>query len=104
MGRFAFFTVWFYGFIAQAEKTVKTWEKTRLQNLVCHKSGGYYARLFRNGKEIWKPLKTSHFSVAEARMAAALKEHRERKGKKIDPSKCQDDLRAGGGPPPAAGE
>ena len=41
----------------QAEKTVKTWEKTRLQNLVRHKTGGYYARLYLNGKEIWKSLK-----------------------------------------------
>ncbi len=73
----------------QAEKTVKTWEKTRLQNLVRHKSGRYYARLFLNGKEIWKALKTSHFSVAEARLAVVLKEHRERKGKEIDASNAK---------------
>ena len=53
----------------KANTTVKTWEKTRLQNLVRHKSGRYYARLFLNGKEIWKSLKTSHFSVAEAKLA-----------------------------------
>jgi len=70
----------------EATVTVKTWEKTRLQNLVRHKSGGYYARLYLNGKEIWKSLKTSHFSVAEARLAKAQKEHRERKTKEIDPS------------------
>jgi integrase len=60
---------------------VKTWEKTKLQNLVRHKSGRYYARLFLNGKEIWKSLKTSHFSVAEARLAITQKEHKERKSR-----------------------
>ena len=64
--------------------TVKTWEKTRLQNLVRHKSGRYYARLFLNGKEIWKSLKTSHFSVAEARLAVFQKEHRVLKGKTVN--------------------
>jgi len=64
----------------KAETTVKTWEKTRLQNLVRHKSGRYYARLYLNGKEVWKSLKTSHFSVAEARLATAQKEHREHRG------------------------
>ena len=60
---------------------VKTWEKTRLQNLVRHKSGGYYARLFLNGKEVWKSLKTKHFSVAESRLAEAQKEHRQHKNR-----------------------
>jgi len=59
-------------------KPTKTWEKTRLQNLVRHKSGGYYARAFASGKEVWKSLKTSHFSVAQARLAEFLKEHRQR--------------------------
>jgi integrase len=59
-------------------KPTKTWERTRLQNLVRHKSGRYYARAFANGKEIWKSLGTSHFSVAQARLAEFLKEHRER--------------------------
>jgi integrase len=68
---------------------VKTWEKTPRQNLVRHKSGRYYARLFLNGKEIWKSLKTSHFSVADARLATAVKEHRERKGKKVDASNAK---------------
>ncbi len=57
---------------------MKTWEKTREQNLVRHSSGGYYARAFGNGKEIWKSLKTSHFSVAKARLAEFLKEHRDK--------------------------
>ena len=59
-------------------KPTKTWEKTRLQNLVRHKSGRYYARAFAGGKEVWKSLKTSHFSVAQARLAEFLKEHRKR--------------------------
>jgi integrase len=60
------------------QKTAKTWQRTRLQNLVRHKSGRYYARAFANGKEVWKSLKTSHFSVAQAKLAEFLKEHRER--------------------------
>ena len=61
-------------------KTAKTtWERTRLQNLLRHKSGRYYARAFAGGKEVWKALKTSHFSVAEAKLAEFLKDHRERR-------------------------
>ncbi len=63
------------------QKTAKTWQRTRLQNLVRHKSGRYYARAFANGKEIWKSLKTSHRGVAEARLAEFLKEHRQRRSK-----------------------
>ena len=59
-------------------KPTKTWERTRLQNLVRHKSGRYYGRAFDGGKEVWKSLKTSHFSVAQAKLAEFLKEHRER--------------------------
>jgi integrase len=61
-------------------KPTKTWERTRLRNLILHKSGRYYARAFAGGKEVWKSLKTSHFSVAEAKLAEFLKEHRERRG------------------------
>jgi integrase len=56
---------------------MKTWEKTREQNLVRHKSGRYYARTFNNNKEIWRSLRTAHFSVAKARLAEFLREHRE---------------------------
>ena len=73
----------------KAETTVKTWEKTKRQNLVRHKSGRYYARLFLNGKEIWKSLKTEHFSVAEARLATAVKDHRERKSRVVDASNAK---------------
>jgi hypothetical protein len=56
----------------------KSWEKTKVQNLVRHKSGSYYARTFANNKEIWKGLPTDHFSVAKARLAEFLREHREK--------------------------
>jgi integrase len=59
-------------------KTTKTWQKTRKPNLLRHKSGRYYARAFADGKEFWKALDTSHLSVAQARLAEFLKEHRER--------------------------
>src|SRR6266576_2609253 len=59
--------------------TGKTWQKTRLQNLVRHKSGRYYARAFAHGKEVWKTLDTSHFGVAEAKLAEFLQEHRARR-------------------------
>jgi integrase len=65
------------GFVKQCKPT-KTWERTRLQNLVRHKSGRYYARAFASGKEVWKSLKTSHFSVAQAKLAEFLKDHRQR--------------------------
>jgi integrase len=70
-------------------KTVKTWEKTRLANLVRHKSGRYYARAYSNGKEVWKSLKTSHFGVAEAKLAAFLREHREKRGQIVDASNAK---------------
>jgi Site-specific recombinase XerD len=58
--------------------TVKTWEKTSQQNLVRHKSGRYYARTFANNKEIWKSLKTTHFSIAKSKLAEFLREQREK--------------------------
>jgi integrase len=59
-------------------KPTKTWERTRLQNLVRHKSGRYYARFYVGGKEVWTSLGTSHFSVAEAKLTELKKEHRQR--------------------------
>ena len=61
-------------------KSTKTWQTTRKPNLLRHKSGRYYARAFARGKEVWKSLKTSHYSVAEAKLSEFLKEHRERVG------------------------
>jgi integrase len=58
----------------------KVWTKTGKDNLVRHKSGRYYARVFGKGKEVWKSLKTSHFGVAQARLAEFLKDHRQRIG------------------------
>ncbi|MGZ5538029.1 MAG: hypothetical protein ACXWG0_05830, partial [Chthoniobacterales bacterium] len=59
------------------KKSNKSWERTKVQNLVRHKSGRYYARTFGNNKEIWKSLRTEHLSVAKARLAEFLREHRE---------------------------
>ncbi len=58
-------------------KTGQTWEKTRLQGLVRHRNGGYYARTFANGREKWKTLRTSLFSVAKLRLADHVGEARE---------------------------
>ena len=49
-------------------KTVKTWEKTKVQGLVKHRSGGYYARLFTGGKERWVSMKTKVLEVAKIRL------------------------------------
>lgn len=59
---------------------MKTWEKTWRQNLVRNQSGGYYVRLSLNSKEVWKSLKTKHFSAAKARLAEAQKNYRQRRG------------------------
>jgi len=58
----------------------KVWNSTPRPNLVRHSSGRYYARVYAKGKEVWKSLKTSHYSVAQARLAEFLKEHRQRVG------------------------
>ena len=63
------FTVLLTVSLVRERKPTKTWERTRLQNLIRHKSGRYYARAFAGGKQVWKSLKTSHFSVAQARLA-----------------------------------
>src|SRR6266849_3940245 len=59
-------------------KPTKTWARTGHRNLLRHKSGSYYARAFAGGKEVWKALRTCHYSVAQARLSEFLKEHRER--------------------------
>jgi integrase len=59
-------------------KPTKTWARTGHRNLIRHKSGRYYARAFGGGNEVWQSLKTSHYSVARARLAEFLKKHRER--------------------------
>lgn len=62
----------------KTSETMETWQKTSIQNLVRHKSQVYYARAYSGGKEIWKSLKTSSISVAKARLAEFMKEHREK--------------------------
>jgi integrase len=71
-------TLLFYGPLVKARKPTKIWQRTRHSNLLRHKSGSYYARAFAGGKEVWKALKTSHLSVAQAKLAEFLKEHRQR--------------------------
>jgi len=78
----------------KAASTVKTWEKTRLANLVRHRSGRYYARAYTGGKEVWKSLKTSHFSVAEAKLAEFLKQHRETRAIKRDDTSAKMTFKA----------
>jgi hypothetical protein len=62
--------------LRKSENRRKRGKKTRLQYLVRHKSGRYYARVYTSGKEVWKSLGTSHFSVAQAKLVEFLKEHR----------------------------
>jgi integrase len=46
-----------------------TWQKTKTQFLLRNsESGVYYARLYWNGKQIWKSLKTDVYSVAQAHL------------------------------------
>ncbi len=68
----------FYGLDMKHSGSGETWQKTSVQNLVRHKSKRYYARAYLGGKEIWKSLKTSSISVAKARLADFMKEHREK--------------------------
>jgi integrase len=59
---------------ALEEKDPK-WIKTRVQHVYRHRdSGRYYVRGFRQGKEIWKALKTKSAEVARAQAADVLKE------------------------------
>ena len=62
------FTVVFYGCGFNSPATVKVWNRTSVQNLVRHKSGRYYARVFANGKETWKSLKTDLLEVAKVKL------------------------------------
>lgn len=59
-----------YGRDVKHSKTVqtKTWSKTNAQNLMRHKSGRYYARIFAGGKEAWKSLRTDILEVAKAKL------------------------------------
>lgn len=79
----------FYGVGMNTATAPKFWEKTRLNNLVRHTNGRYYARLYVRGKEIWKSLKTTHFSVAEAKLAELQKEHRKTRTREIEPGNAK---------------
>jgi len=72
-----------------ADPSPKYWTKTRLNNLVRHANGRYYARLYRDGKEIWKSLKTSHFGIAEGKLVRLQREHRASRGKVINPGNAK---------------
>jgi len=51
------------------------WIKTRVQHVYRHRdSGRYYVRGFRQGKEIWKALKTTSAEVARAQAPKILQE------------------------------
>jgi len=68
-------------FTRNSGEKLKVWAKTPQKNLVRSvKTHRYYARVFAGGKEVWKSLKTSHYSVAQARLAVFVKDHRERVG------------------------
>jgi integrase len=54
----------------------QTWTKTRLKNLLRHKSGRYYARAYVRGKEVWQSLGTTLFSVAQEKLPDFLKQYR----------------------------
>jgi integrase len=50
------------------------WKPTKVQFLLRDEnSGRYYARFYRDGKEVWRSLKTDVFGVAKYRLAEELK-------------------------------
>lgn len=60
-------------------KTENVWERTNVTNLLRNaQSGTYYARVKVNGKQKWKSLKTSVFSVAKLRLSDYEKDVRAR--------------------------
>jgi integrase len=73
------FTVCFTVGRGKGDHTVKTWTKTRIQNLMRHRNGLYYARFYSKGKEQWIPLKTELFEVAKARLREHVGEIKEEK-------------------------
>jgi hypothetical protein len=57
------------------EEKQPKWIKTRVQHLYRHRdSGRYYVRGFRQGKEIWKALKTTSGEIARAQAPRVLQE------------------------------
>ena len=58
------------------QNSKKRWSPTGVQFLVKHSSGTYYARGYRNGKQVWQSLGTTQVSVARARLSEWLQEYR----------------------------
>jgi integrase len=52
---------------------LKTWNRTKHQQLYRHKSGVYYARISVAGKKTWRSLKTSTLGIAKAELDEMLK-------------------------------
>ncbi|HXM25217.1 MAG TPA: hypothetical protein VN957_04275, partial [Chthoniobacterales bacterium] len=51
------------------------WVKTRTQHVYRHsKSGRYYVRGYRQGREVWKALGTTNYQVAKGNARETLKE------------------------------
>ena len=47
---------------------MKTWGKTSVQGILRHKSGGLYARIYKEGKEKWLSLRTPIMEIAKQRL------------------------------------
>jgi integrase len=63
----------------ESGKTENKWERTNVTNLLRNReSGNYYARVKVNGKQKWRTLETTVFSVAKLRLGDAEKELRAR--------------------------
>jgi integrase len=75
---FAFSTPLFYTLrVNTAKNEKKGWERTNVTNLLRNRqSGTYYARVKVNGKQKWRGLETTVFSVAKLRLADVEKEVR----------------------------
>jgi len=53
------------------------WVKTRTQHVYRHsKSGRYYVRGYRQGREVWKALGTTNYQVAKATLARRSRKYR----------------------------
>jgi integrase len=48
---------------------VKTWEKTNIPGLLLHRSGIFYARVFKGGREKWQCLDTKLKTIAQEKFA-----------------------------------
>jgi len=71
----------------ESKQTQNVWETTRTQFLLRHKSSGrYYARVFRDGKQVWSALRTKHRGLAEARLQKFLSQHKQHRAAKLPTS------------------